>query len=122
MLDQIAQLVDRAAARLGEPGAELVGDLASSTPAAALALVGKCRKKVARATSAASQIASIVTASKPRAANSSIAAEKISWRVRSFLRARRVGSGVGATMAVAYSITGLEVHHGSESGLREDLR
>ena len=74
-------------------------------------MLGKCRKNVPRATSAAAQIASIVTASKPRAAKSSIAAEKISWRVRSFLRARRV-ERAGATMAVAYSITGLKSIHG----------
>jgi hypothetical protein len=65
------------------------------------ALDEKCRKKVPFATSAAAQICSTVTGANPRTANRSIAARKISPRVRSFLRARRLaGIGIGVATTI----------------------
>ena len=114
VLDQVAQLVDGAAARLDAARRGTRRRPGDSTPRAARPCSGSAGRRC-RARRRPPRRSPRSSPPRSRAsANSSIAAQKISWRVRSFLRARRVETcGGGTTIAVAYSITGLKSIHGS---------
>ena len=69
--------------------AESASTAAPASPKTISSLLAKYVKTVARETSAASAIWSIVVFVKPRSSNSCIAASRIAIRVACFLRSRR---------------------------------